>query len=170
MPGLLAKPGAHTGNPERNIRRTFRNEGAYLNAHRTHMSILPGFVVQAVATALLWLALWLPVTLWAFRSRSRRGWTQLVLIAGLLFVDLLCLMAPRAGPFARLDWNWQGKLLGIAWVLLLAGLPGYSLSRFGFRWRLEAGALAPIAAAAVAAVAFGLQPWLAGMQMSETGH
>jgi hypothetical protein len=29
------------------------------------------------------------------------------------------LRLPRLGPFASLQWNWQGKLLEVAWVIVL---------------------------------------------------
>lgn len=56
-------------------------------------------------------------------SRSRvRAWPPLVAVLGLLALDNLVLRLPRLGPFASLQWNWQGKLLEVAWVIVLVAV------------------------------------------------
>lgn len=88
-------------------------------------------VVAAVAAPLIAIGMW--------RSRVR-AWAPLVAVLGLLALDNLVLRLPRVGPFASLQWNWQGKLLEVAWVLVLvAAAPRLSLRDIGVTAPLRPG-------------------------------
>ena len=102
------------------------------------------FLLQAVATGSLWIGLLLPVLIVALRWNHQRLDKRLLLFFTLIYLDLICALAPRVGIFHRFDWNWQGKILEIIWVALLATLPGYGFARFGIRARLEPRSLGPV--------------------------
>ena len=69
------------------------------------------------------------IGMWSSRSRA---WWPLVAFVGLFALDELVLVLPRMGPFAALEWNWQGKVLEVAWVVALAAaVRGLSLRDIG---------------------------------------
>lgn len=81
------------------------------------------------------------IAMWSSRSRA---WRPLLAFVALLALDDLVLVLPRIGPFAALHWNWQGKLLEVAWVLALAAIvPGLSLRDIGATAPLRPGWRAP---------------------------
>ncbi|HEX3476721.1 MAG TPA: CPBP family intramembrane glutamic endopeptidase [Kofleriaceae bacterium] len=68
------------------------------------------------------------------------AWPPLVAVLGLLALDNLVLRLPRMGPFASLQWNWQGKLLEVAWVLVVVAVaPRLSLRDIGVTAPLRPG-------------------------------
>ncbi len=126
------------------------------------------YPAQVLATGIMWLVLLMPVVFWAVwitSQAARIDVKHLTFVAVLVFVELASVMAPRFGVFSRLNWNWQGKLLEIAWVLLLTVLPGYSLARLGLNVYWVPGSLPWLGTAAVIAVLLGLLPWMQGMRM-----
>ncbi len=126
------------------------------------------YLVQVLATGIMWLVPLIPLVLWVAWTMSKAAAVdlkQLMFVAVLVFVDLACVMAPRFSVFSRLDWNWQGKLLEIAWVLVLTVFPGYSLARLGIKGHWVPGTLPWLGTAAVIAVFVGLLPWMRGMQL-----
>jgi membrane protease YdiL (CAAX protease family) len=103
-------------------------------------------VVAAVAAPLIALGMW--------RSRLR-VWSPLIAFLGLLLLDNVVLRLPRAGLFASLHWNWQGKLLEVAWVLALVTVSRrLSLRDIGVTAPLRPGWLAPTLV--VGAITLGL--------------
>jgi CAAX protease family protein len=104
------------------------------------MAALETTLIAALASAGINLAIALPLMLMAWRRADRRNVRWLGWMAGLYVLDWFVLMMPHYGPFARMGWNWQGKLLEIAWPLLFAAfVPGMGLSRIGLRWRPASG-------------------------------
>lgn len=94
-------------------------------------SVIETAVAAGVAAPLAALGMW--------RSRVR-AWPPLVAVLGLLALDNLVLRLPSMGPFASLQWNWQGKLLEVAWVLaLVAVAPRLSLRDIGLTAPLRPG-------------------------------
>jgi CAAX protease family protein len=94
-------------------------------------SVIETALVAAVAAPVMAIAMW--------RSRVR-AWPPLVAVLGLLALDNLVLRLPRAGPFASLQWNWQGKLLEVAWVLVVVAVTrGLSLRDIGVTAPLRPG-------------------------------
>jgi membrane protease YdiL (CAAX protease family) len=86
-------------------------------------------------------------------SHSRR-WYPVLAFIGLFALDDLVLTAPRIGPFAALQWNWQGMLLEIAWVVALAAIvKGLSLRDIGATAQLRPGWRAPTLAVGAATLA-----------------
>jgi uncharacterized protein len=67
-------------------------------------------IVVAVTAPLIAIGMW---------RRPLRAWPPLVAVLGLLMLDNVIVRVPRVGPFTSLSWNWQGKLLEVAWVLVL---------------------------------------------------
>jgi len=100
------------------------------------MNALENTLIAALASAGINLAIALPFVLVAWRQADRSNLRWLGWLAGLYVLDWFVLMLPHYGPFARLGWNWQGKVLEIALPLLFAAfVPGMSLSVIGVRWR-----------------------------------
>lgn len=64
---------------------------------------------------------------------ARKRW--LLPIAGLLFLlDMTALLSPHIALFARMQWNWQGKLLESAWPLAIGSTGAlYSWRAIGLR-------------------------------------
>ncbi|MBO1751391.1 CPBP family intramembrane metalloprotease [Actinotalea sp. BY-33] len=86
-----------------------------------------------LASALLHLALLAPLALIAARGKpgARRA---LVTAGGLLCVTFVVHGLPRVGPFADLDWNWQGKTIELVWLtVLLMLLAGWAREEVGVR-------------------------------------
>lgn len=83
------------------------------------------------------------VALWVSPARKKH---LLWLLGVLVFLDEVVLLLPSMGSFARLTWNWQGKLLEIAWVVLLAAVvPKMTFERFGIRAQMEPRSGRPMA-------------------------
>jgi len=123
------------------------------------------FLLQSLATGSLWIALLLPLVLVAFRSAKPQAARPMALVGALIYVDLACAMAPRMAWFRGLSWNWQGKILEVLWVLVLAALPGYSSARLGIRARLAPRSFVPVLVVTVGAVALPMIFWVQGMRM-----
>lgn len=109
---------------------------------------------MGLATVLIMLLLAAPLfllPLWTGRLRKQVSQPPAVpeltdvtlafLLAGVLTsISFLVLTLPRVGPFAQLDWNWQGKTLDIMWLLvLIALLPGPLKRELGWQWRINPG-------------------------------
>jgi membrane protease YdiL (CAAX protease family) len=129
------------------------------------MKVIPTFLLQSLATGSLWIASLLPLVLLAFRGAKPMAANRLAVAAAVIYLDLACVMAPRAAWFRGFSWNWQGKILEVLWVLLLASVPGYSLARFGIRGRLAPRSVGPILCVALGAVALPMVFWFQGMRM-----
>lgn len=113
-------------------------------------------------------------------GRPRRPW--LVALALMLFtLDVALLLLPHVGAFAHLRWNWQGKVLSVAWPLVFGqlGVTG-PLSDTGVTSRPARGSLRPALVAAVlvcstnlVALAFGerapLEPETLAYQLTMPG-
>lgn len=83
-----------------------------------------------------------PAAILALSRHRWRGAWALAIVGALLTFNLLSLTLPRIGPFAGLDWNWQGKTLDLVWCLAVIAL----LSRdqrleIGWTWRTRPGTL-----------------------------
>ena len=109
---------------------------------------------------LLWLLVAGPLAL-----RAGRAGMVALLVVGLLFlVNLVGLSLPRAGFFAGLDWNWQGKTVDLVWCLLLVALLGRVQRReIGWTWQTRPGSL-PVAFINIAILA------AAGFLLGGTGQ
>src|SRR5579883_3357111 len=129
------------------------------------MKAIPPFLLQSLATGSLWIASLLPLVLLAFRGAKPPAANRLAVVAGVIYLELACVMAPQTAWFRGLSWNWQGKILEVLWVLLLAALPGYSLARLGIRGRLSPGSAGPILCVVLGAVALPMVFWFQGMRM-----
>jgi len=123
------------------------------------------FLPQAAATASLWLALLLPLLAWALWTSRLRPDRRLLQFAALVYLDLVCVMVPRSAVFQRLDWNWQGKILEVLWVVVLAAVPGYGLGRLGIRGRSAPRSLLPMMLATAVGTGYGMLLWSKGMRM-----
>jgi membrane protease YdiL (CAAX protease family) len=135
------------------------------------------FLMRVLATGTTWIVAVLPVALpgvWSSRSirsgglppgKSANRWWPLAWVAGLLYLDLACVLAPKAGPFSRLDWNWQGKLLECAWACLFLLMVRGEARRYGLRLRPEGKSALPILAAGFAACALPMLFWFQGMRL-----
>ncbi|APU13279.1 MULTISPECIES: CPBP family intramembrane glutamic endopeptidase [Actinoalloteichus] len=115
----------------------------------------PGEVWQEMSAAVLWavilLALLAPVAYLV--GRRAPGALLASAVAGaFLALTALSTALPRIGFFADLEWNWQGKLLDLAWVcLLFLVLRRWATTEAGLRWRLEPGSLRPVSILIIAA-------------------
>jgi membrane protease YdiL (CAAX protease family) len=123
------------------------------------------FLLRSLATGSLLIALLHPLFLLAFRNAKPQAAGRMALVAGLIYVDLACLMAPQTAWFRSLSWNWQGKILEVLWVLVLAALPGYSFARLGIRARLAQRSFLSVLLVTLGAVALPMILWLQGMRM-----
>src|SRR5579884_1844704 len=123
------------------------------------MKVIPTFLLQSLATGSLWIASLLPLVLLAFRGAKPMAANRLAVAAAVIYLDLACVMAPRAAWFRGFSWNWQGKILEVLWVLLLASVPGSSLARFGIRGRLAPRSVGPILCVALGAVVLFIVFW-----------
>jgi membrane protease YdiL (CAAX protease family) len=73
---------------------------------------------------------------------NRNGWLALVLVALVYAVNIFILSLPRIGPFAELDWNWQGKTLDLVWMLaIIAMLSADQRREIGWTWQVRPGTL-----------------------------
>lgn len=100
------------------------------------------FVVRSAGETAVVIALVAPLIVAGMRHRGVRAWPPLLAVVALFAVDNLVLRVPRAPPFAALEWNWQGKLLEVFWVLAVVAVSrGLSLRDIGLtsplrpRWR-----------------------------------
>ncbi|GAA1093527.1 CPBP family intramembrane glutamic endopeptidase [Nocardiopsis metallicus] len=85
-----------------------------------------------------------PVAWLAVRGRPG-GPRALVVAAALVAVSMVALFLPRVGFFADLDWNWQGKLIELVWlVVLFLVLRRWAREEAGLRWRWEPGSVRPV--------------------------
>lgn len=77
------------------------------------------------------------LALGAFAARTNRdSWVALLLVAILYALNLFILSLPRIGPFAELDWNWQGKTLDLIWMLGVISLLSTDQRReIGWTWQ-----------------------------------
>jgi hypothetical protein len=135
------------------------------------MNALDNTLLAALASAGLNLAVALPVFVLAVKqAKPRRPWL-LGLFAAVNILEWFVLMMPRHGPFVRLDWNWQGKLLEIAWpALLFFVVPGLTLAHLGLRVRPAPGSWKPLLLAGAAALGISafLLPHMGGHPDRET--
>lgn len=107
----------------------------------------------ALALAGLTLAASAPVALLALAGNRWTGAMAVGIVAGLFVLNLLSLMLPRVGPFAGLEWNWQGKTLDLVWCLaLVALLTPEQRKEIGWTWRINPGTL-PVALVNIALIA-----------------
>lgn len=76
-------------------------------------------------------------------TRLRSGWL-FVALALMLFRDALVLRGYGLVPefFSAAHWNWTGKLLATAGLLLVAAMPGFGLARSGVTWQQATGSKA----------------------------
>jgi len=121
--------------------------------------------LEVLATGTLWLALLLPLVLAALWQRRVLPDRRLALLAALVFLDLAVEFAPHARPFPGSGWNWQGKLLELAWVLAFAVLSGRGFARLGVRTPLAPGSLRALLLAALVALALPMALWAQGQRM-----
>jgi uncharacterized protein len=76
-----------------------------------HVALRAGIetgIILAVTAPAIAIGMW---------RRPARAWLPLVAFIALFALDKLVLRLPRVGPFEELVWNWQGKLLELAWVI-----------------------------------------------------
>lgn len=113
-----------------------------------------GYLFRVALEAGLTLACVLPVVLIGiWRSRTRR-WSLLLFAASLVVVDFALLEIPRVDGFQHLRWSWQESLLSTAWPFLLVALvPGISLTSVGVTSRFRPGWLKPSIVAGFLALA-----------------
>jgi len=110
------------------------------------------WVMSATVLAGLTLLAFLPLAALAARSERER-WNAMALVALVYALNLFVLTLPRLGPFAGLDWNWQGKTLDLIWMLgIIALLPPAQRRAIGWTWQVRPGTLA-IAAVNIAILA-----------------
>lgn len=113
----------------------------------SRVGIETGIAVAAVAPLIA-------IAMWSSRSRA---WRPLVAFVVLFALDDLVLLLPPMGPFEALQWNWQGKLLELIWVLALAALVrGLSLRDIGATAPLRPGWRAPTLVVGAATLALPL--------------
>ena len=79
---------------------------------------------------------WTALASVALARNETRGGIALLLVVALFVVNLLLLTLPRVGPFAALEWNWQGKTLDLVWCLGVIALLSPGLRR-EIGWTLE---------------------------------
>lgn len=81
----------------------------------------------------------------ALGTSHGRGGIALAVVAAVFAVNLLILSLPRIGPFAVLQWNWQGKTLDLIWCLGVIALLSPALRReIGWTFKTRLGTL-PVA-------------------------
>ncbi|MEO7729551.1 MAG: CPBP family intramembrane glutamic endopeptidase [Kofleriaceae bacterium] len=92
-----------------------------------------------IETALI-LAASVPLVAIGMWSSATRAWRPLLAFVALFALDDLVLLLPWIGPFIALTWGWQGKLLEVGGVLVLAAtVRGLSLRDIGATAPLRAG-------------------------------
>lgn len=80
-----------------------------------------------------------PLLLLALRGRTGAWRVVCVLLLFILF-SRWALVLPRVGPFAELDWNWQGKTLELVWLaVLFAVLWRWAREEAGLAWGVTRG-------------------------------
>lgn len=124
-------------------------------------------VTYAVGWGLLLVALLIPLAI--VPNRGVPGaWRASMVAAAFLLLSAVSLRLPRLGLLAELQWNWQGKLLDLVWVLILYWvLRDWAVREAGLRWRAESGSLRPalVFISAAFIVPFGLT--FAGLALSD---
>lgn len=99
------------------------------------------YLLHLGLTASINLALLVPLFLLAFLTGSRPKRYLPILLFALLFVfDMGLVLMPKVvqliPPWG--GWNWQGKVLQIAWpVLLVLFVPAFAAARSGFKFPAE---------------------------------
>lgn len=110
------------------------------------------WVASAALLAGLTLLAFLPLAAIGARGERER-WIAIALVALVYALNLFVLTLPRFGPFAGLDWNWQGKTLDLVWMLgVIALLAPAQRRAIGWTWQVRPGTLA-IAAVNIAILA-----------------
>ena len=99
------------------------------------------YLLHLGLTAGINLALLMPLFLLAFLTGSRpRSYTPIFLFAALFVLDMGLVLMPRVVNVIPSwgGWNWQGKVLQMAWpVLLVLFVPAFAAARDGFRLPVE---------------------------------
>jgi uncharacterized protein len=96
------------------------------------------YLLHVGLTASINLALLVPLFLLAFLTGSRpKSYTPILLFALLFVLDMGLVLMPRVvnviPPWG--GWNWQGKVLQMAWpVLLVLCVPAFAAARNGFKF------------------------------------
>ena len=104
------------------------------------------YLLHLGLTAGINLALLVPLFLLAFFTGSRpKSYTPILLFALLFVFDMGLVLMPKSAQLIPTwgGWNWQGKVLQMAWpVLLVLFVPAFAAARNGFklpeersRWR-----------------------------------
>ena len=104
-------------------------------------------IAVAIAAPLLALAFW--------RTPAPR-WLPVAALVGLFALDEIVLILPRIGALAALQWNWQGKVLEVAWVLALVFAGAFTAREIGMATLPRRGSGRAIAACCVLMVALPL--------------
>lgn len=101
--------------------------------------LVRGWALALIATLLLLPALFLDPG--AGPSVTHKS--AAILGAGILFLfSTTALFLPSVGPFQALQWNWQGKLIDLLWMLtLIALLPKANRREIGWTLRTRPGSL-----------------------------
>lgn len=103
------------------------------------------WIASATVLAGLTLLAFLPLAALAARSERER-WNAMALVALVYALNLFVLTLPRLGPFAGLDWNWQGKTLDLIWMLgIIALLSPAQRRAIGWTWQVRPGTLVVVA-------------------------
>lgn len=113
------------------------------------------------ADAVLTMLVVAPLLFLALRGRVG-GMRTVVVLLVLIGCSRWALGMPRAGVFAELDWNWQGKTLELVWLaVLFAVLWRWAQEEAGLGWGVHRGSGRPVAGtiAVVFIVAAGLSLW-----------
>lgn len=102
------------------------------------------WIMQIVPVIGLTIAVWALVAMVPLVQSGGRGSRVVIAVAVLYSLNILILTLPRTGPFAALDWNWQGKTLDLIWCLaLIAILTPEQRKEIGWTWRVDSGTLGP---------------------------
>jgi len=111
-------------------------------------------------TAGINLALLVPLFLLALLTGSRpKSYTPIFLFASLFVLDMGLVMMPRVVNVIPSwgGWNWQGKVLQIAWpVLLVLFVPAFAAARSGFKLPEQRGSWRALPIACVVYLLIGI--------------
>lgn len=101
------------------------------------------YAARLAITVGIILAMLAPLVALGMVTTPMRRIAPVLLVATLFTLDFALDMTPRfvALPGVWANWNWQGKLLEMAWPLaLIAVVPTFSFSRFGLQFSAALGA------------------------------
>ncbi len=118
------------------------------------------YLLHLGLTAGINLALLMPLFLLAFLTGSRpRSYTPIFLFAALFVLDMGLVLMPRVVDVIPSwgGWNWQGKVLQMAWpVLLVLFVPAFAAARDGFKLPVERRSWRALPVACVAYLFIGI--------------